>query len=135
MWRVGEDEFGEGEHGDEEPEVEEGEEGVDAEGQLHSAFKLRAMSRSPYARTVYLDKDTRVCASLTGAFDLLPRYDFVATQAAAAFYEGGPDPWSEDSGLHPVPPAFIQFCAAVIFYRRSARVAEVSSVASVAVAL
>ena len=68
---------------------------VDAAGQLHSAFKLRAMSRSPYARTVYLDKDTRVCASLTGAFDLLPRYDFVATQAAAAFYEGGPDPWSD----------------------------------------
>jgi SAM-dependent methyltransferase len=95
---------------------------VDAEGQLHSAFKLRAMSRSPYARTVYLDKDTRVCASLTGAFDLLPRYDFVATQAAAAFYEGGPDPWTEDSGLYPVPPSFIQFCAAVIFYRRSARV-------------
>ena len=102
---------------------------VDAEGQLHSAFKLRAMSRSPYARTVYLDKDTRVCASLTGAFDLLPRYDFVATHAAAAFYEGGPDPWSEDSGLHPVPPAFIQFCAAVIFYRRSARVSAMFRVA------
>jgi hypothetical protein len=31
---------------------------VDAEGQKHSAFKLRAMIATPYTRTLYLDKVT-----------------------------------------------------------------------------
>jgi len=95
---------------------------VDAEDQLHSAYKLRAMVHSPYKRTLYLDKDTVVCQSVSEAFELMPRFDWIATQASASFYEGQPEAWSEDSGLEPVPLPYIQYCAAVIFYRQSARV-------------
>jgi len=33
--------------------------------QLHSAYKLRAMLKSPYKRTLYLDKDTAICHSVS----------------------------------------------------------------------
>ena len=97
---------------------------VDAEGHLHSAFKLRAMVSSPYKRTLYLDKDTVVCQSVTAAFDLMPRFDLIATQASVSFYEGQPEAWSEASGLQPLPLPYIQYCAAVIFFRQSARVRD-----------
>ncbi len=102
---------------------------VDAEGQLHSAFKLRAMLKSPYKRTLYLDKDTVVCQSVTDAFEMMPRFDFIATQASVSFYEGQPEAWSAESGLHPVPTSYIQYCAAVVFFRQSARVRDMLVVA------
>ena len=37
------------------------------------------------------------------------------------FYEGQPEPWSDETGLHPVPLPYFQYCAAVIFYRKSFR--------------
>ena len=102
---------------------------VDAEGHLHSAFKLRAMVSSPYKRTLYLDKDTVVCQSVTAAFDLMPRFDLIATQASVSFYEGQPEAWSEASGLQPLPSPYIQYSAAVIFFRQSARVRDMFQLA------
>jgi len=43
------------------------------------------------------------------------------TQASVMFYEGQPEPWSDETGLHPVPLPYFQYCAAVIFYRKSFR--------------
>ena len=42
----------------------------------------------PYARTNALawTKDTRVCTSVSAAFDLMPRFDFIATQAHTHTY-------------------------------------------------
>src|SRR5580698_7469726 len=55
-------------------------------------FKVRAIGRSPYARTIFLDTDTRVFADLSPLFDLLGERAFAAvpctpeTSAACRFY-------------------------------------------------
>lgn len=54
--------------------------GVRLEGSVHFGFKLQAMLRSPFTHTIFLDADTMACAPVTGLFDMLNRFDFVATQ-------------------------------------------------------
>jgi hypothetical protein len=49
----------------------------------HQTMKARCLLRSPYARTLFLDTDTYVCANLDGLFTLLERFDLAAAHANA----------------------------------------------------
>lgn len=67
------------------------------------------MRQSPFERTIFLDTDTRVLASLDPVFDLLKRFDIVAHQTPFGL-------WYDLDG---VPDAFPEFNTGVIAFRRS----------------
>src|SRR5579859_6488757 len=50
---------------------------------LPFADKIDAMTRSPFAQTIYLDTDTFVAAEITELFELLERFDIAAAHAPA----------------------------------------------------
>ena len=73
------------------------------------ADKIAAMSRSPFAETVYLDVDCAVLGSITELFDVLARYDLAGAHAPG--YRGAPDP--------DVPVCFYEINTGVLAYRNS----------------
>jgi len=73
---------------------------------LPFADKIDAMTRSPFAQTIYLDTDTFVAAEITELFELLERFDIAAAHAPAYL---GFDP--------EIPRAFYELNTGVIAYR------------------
>lgn len=73
--------------------------------------KIANMSRSPFARTIYLDTDTFVVDEIVHMLRLLDRYDLAAAYAPA--HRGAPDP--------AVPAAFYEFNTGVLAWRASER--------------
>ena len=81
----------------------------DAHGYL---ARIPRLALSPYERTLFLDSDTYVCGELTGAFDLLDRFDIALAHAPLrAIHE-----------VAGVPDGFPEYNAGVILFRRSPEV-------------
>lgn len=70
----------------------------------------------PYDRTLFLDTDTFVAADISGAFDILDRFDL------AAAHDPTRDGTGEHTHEHAVPDSFPQYNTGVIAYRDTAAV-------------
>lgn len=88
----------------------------------HVGFLAKAlnMGRSPYARTVFLDTDTHVCADLAELFRLLDRVDLAAAHAPVM------SSWDvvPEEGAPPLSDAFPEFNTGVVAWRRNDRTAR-----------
>lgn len=73
------------------------------------ADKIRAMTATPFERTIFLDTDTYVLDDLSGVFSLLDRFDVVASHAPG--YRGLADP--------DVPSAFYELNTGVLGWRQT----------------
>uniref|UniRef100_A0A7S4MZ01 Nucleotide-diphospho-sugar transferase domain-containing protein n=1 Tax=Guillardia theta TaxID=55529 RepID=A0A7S4MZ01_GUITH len=82
-----------------------------------TTFKISAMLASPFQHTMFLDADTYVCRDVLGAFDLLPRFDLVATEAPILFHEGHPTGLARFS----IPSSYAQFNSAVVLFASNER--------------
>jgi hypothetical protein len=87
---------------------------VDPELGRHS--KLKALQASRFERTLYLDSDTIILASIVDVFDVLDRFDI-----ALAHDQFLSNPYCHVLYRKPLPSAFPQFNGGVIAIRRSAR--------------
>jgi len=82
--------------------------------QPHRRSKVDYMSRSPFDRTLYLDSDTMLNADVRGAFQILDRFDLALCHAHRRNAAMRLKPWRV-----PLPQAFPQYNAGVIFFRRT----------------
>lgn len=82
----------------------------------HRRSKLDCIIRTPFAKTLYLDTDTRVVGSIAEPFGLLERYDF-----AACHVENRHPVTSVTARLKAdgVEPGFTGFNGGVFYYRMS----------------
>jgi len=84
----------------------------------HRRSKLDYLAQSPFEKTLYLDADTRVIASITEPFGLLDRYDL-----AGCHVENRHPVSSATARLttSDVDPAFTGFNGGVLYYRLNDR--------------
>lgn len=80
----------------------------------HPRSKLDCLPRSRFARTLFLDSDTRVLRDITEAFDLLERFDLALAHDVRRTMPLVREGWREVT-----PYAFPQHNSGVMFYRRS----------------
>lgn len=80
----------------------------------HYRSKVDHLASSPFERTLYLDTDTRVVASLTSAFQLLDRFDLAMAHAHRRHRASTTEVWREE-----IPDAFPQLNGGVALYRKS----------------
>jgi hypothetical protein len=81
----------------------------------HSRSKVDYMVRTPFARTLYLDTDTRVLCGLNDLFGLLDRFDVAL---AHAHRRGGAT--RQEGWVSRIPEAFPMFNSGVILYNLNA---------------
>ncbi len=74
--------------------------------------KIKAMIRSPYDRTLYLDSDTRVYGDLQDIFALLDRFDIAAAHA----------PIRQVFEQRDLPDSFPEYNGGVVAYRDNDKV-------------
>jgi hypothetical protein len=83
--------------------------------EFRPAERARCLLQSPFERTLYLDTDTLVGASILELFDLLDRFD------VAAAFEGAPLPSSSGDGVpgapQGVPRSFALLDTSVLLFR------------------
>ena len=84
----------------------------------HRRSKLDYMAKTPFAKTLFLDADTRVVASMTEPFGLLERYDI-----AGCHVENRHPVSSATARLtdRSVDPGFTGFNSGVLYYRMNDR--------------
>lgn len=85
----------------------------------HARSKVDYMAETPFARTVYLDGDTRAVGDITSGFALLDRFDIAIAHAHA---RGGTRQnlnWRTE-----VPQCFPQMNSGVMYYRSTPEVLE-----------
>jgi hypothetical protein len=80
----------------------------------HRRSKVDALARSPFARSLYLDADTRLVADVRDVFVLLDRFDIALAHAHARNRAATLAVWRQ-----PMPDAFPQFNSGVIAWRRN----------------
>jgi hypothetical protein len=83
----------------------------------HRRSKVDYLGDSPFARTLYLDADTRVVAPIGDVFDVLERFDVALSHAHARNRERTNQVWRQE-----LPASFPQFNGGVIAYRDSPEV-------------
>lgn len=81
-----------------------------AEG--HRRSKVDYLPQTRFARTLYLDSDTRVVADLKPMFELLTRFDMAIAHAHARNASRQTEIWR-----HEIPEAFPQHNGGVVLYR------------------
>lgn len=84
-----------------------------------SRSKVDALWRTPFARTLYLDTDTRVRGDLSDLFRVLERFDIGAAQVVHAHKTRYQRKWRAD-----IPAAFPQHNGGVILYRSTPMVID-----------
>jgi hypothetical protein len=83
----------------------------------HRRAKLDYLYQTRFARTLYLDADTRVVADISEMFQVLDRFDIALAHAHARNREAVRAVWRTA-----IPDSFPQFNAGVILYRSTPRV-------------
>lgn len=84
----------------------------------HRRSKLDYLAKSPFARTLYLDADTRVIDSITEPFGLLDRYDLAGCHVENRHPVSSATARLTDAK---VDPAFTGFNGGVLYYRLNDR--------------
>jgi hypothetical protein len=83
----------------------------------HYRSKVDYMPRTPFARTLYLDSDTRVIRPIDDVFRLMDRFDMAMAQAHRRTVRHTGKTWRE-----PLPGAFPQYNSGVIVYSDTEKV-------------
>lgn len=83
----------------------------------HNRSKVDYIHRTPFARTLYLDADTRVVADIRGMFDVLDRFELAIAHAHKRNHFPTNQPWRI-----PIPDAFPQMNGGVLLFRAEPRV-------------
>lgn len=84
----------------------------------HRRSKLDYMAKSPFAKTLFLDADTRVIASMTEPFGLLDRYDLAGCHVENRHPVSSATARLTDPS---VDPGFTGFNSGVLYYRMNDR--------------
>ena len=84
----------------------------------HRRSKLDYMAKSPFEKTLYLDADTRVVASMTEPFGLLDRYDLAGCHVENRHPVSSATARLTDPS---VDPGFTGFNSGVLYYRMNDR--------------
>jgi len=86
-------------------------------------IKIGSMIASPFERTLFLDTDIHVCASLEDLFDILDRFDIAAAHApirTAPFRKDG----GKEARGHDIPLSFPEFNTGVVAFKKSTAVEQ-----------
>jgi len=78
--------------------------------------KIRAVSRTPYDETLFLDTDTYIAGDITPVFDFLERFDIAASYIPGHWSNLEPD-WDEQGFDPDIPAVLPEFNTGVIVYR------------------
>jgi lipopolysaccharide biosynthesis glycosyltransferase len=98
------------------------EEVISSFGQIkrpHYRSKVDYLSKTPFARTLYLDSDARICAPIDDIFDILDRFDIALAHAHRRYNPRTTSTWRES-----IPQSFPQFNGGVIAYKSSPKVLD-----------
>ena len=91
-------------------------------------IKIGSMIASPFERTLFLDTDTHVCASLEDLFDILDRFDIAAAHSPIRHAPIRTAPFREDGGKeargHDIPLSFPEFNTGVVAFKKSTAVEQ-----------
>ncbi|MFO1088397.1 MAG: hypothetical protein U1E46_02310 [Hyphomicrobiales bacterium] len=92
---------------------------VEAIDNPHRRSKVDYLWRSPFARTLYLDSDTRVVADIGEMFDILEKFDLAVAHVRNRHFEKRLLNWKID-----VPRSFPQHNCGVLLYRTTPKVVD-----------
>ena len=87
----------------------------------HSRSKVDYLSESPFEKSLYLDTDTRVVASIMSGFEILERFDIAATHDMQRHPTRSKTARFRPEG---VPDAFPEMNGGILFFRKNDRVVK-----------
>jgi hypothetical protein len=83
--------------------------------------KVKAISKTPFKQTLFLDTDTFVCANICSLFELLDQFDIAAAHASNR------ESTRSTYSISGVPAAFPEMNTGVLLYRKNRRTISVIS--------